>query len=236
MKWTVYKFNPATDLKPYYVSGEVPFEEGMTALHALKYFNENVEHVNYDFSCRGRLCGRCAMMLNGEPTMICTKKLEDKDYTVEPLPGFQVIRDLIVDKHPLDDRISAISARIRVEPFTAETLKADRTTYTDDIMWKTYGAEFCARCGVCNAGCPIMAVNHGEFIGPAGLLAIAYRHMDPLDQGDRVMEAVSNGLFHCIECGKCDELCAHNDIDHLAAWKMLKDAARERGIVPSYAK
>lgn len=237
MKITVYKFNPATDAEPYYVSGEVPYIKDMSALHALKLFNENVAQVNYDYSCRGRLCGRCAMMLNGEPTLICTKRLaEDRDYTFEPLPGFPVFRDLIVDKHPLDDRITAISQRIRIEPFTAETMKADMTKYTDEIMWMTYGAEFCARCGVCNVGCPAKAAHPNDFIGPAGMLAIAYRHMDPLDQGDRVMEAVSNGLYHCIMCGKCDQLCAHHDVKHIEAWKMLRAAAEERGIVPSYAK
>ena len=57
MKVTVYKFNPATDAEPYYVSGEVPYTKDMSALHALKLFNENVAQVNYDYSCRGRLCG-----------------------------------------------------------------------------------------------------------------------------------------------------------------------------------
>lgn len=236
MKWTVYKFNPATDAKPYYVTGEVPYTKDMSALHALKYFNENIEHVNYDYSCRGRLCGRCAMLLNGEPTLICTKRLEDQDYTIEPLPGYPVIRDLIVDKKTLDDNLTAIYNRIRVEPFNAETIKADRSKYPDDMMWETYGAEFCARCGVCNVSCPAMAAHPGEYIGPAGMLAIAYRYMDPLDQGDRVMQAVSGGLYHCIMCGKCDEVCAHHDIKHLNAWNRLREAAEERGIVPSYAK
>jgi heterodisulfide reductase subunit C len=68
------------------------------------------------------------------------------------------------------------------------------------------------------------------------MIAIAYRFLDPLDQGDRVMEAVSNGMYRCIMCGKCDELCVQQDIDHLELWRTLRDAAAKRGIVPSYAK
>lgn len=234
MKWTIYKYNPATDAEPAYVSGEVPFEENMTALRALMYFDENIEHINYDHSCRSRVCGRCAMTLNGEPSLICVAKLDDKDYTLEPLKGFPVVRDLIVDKHAFDDRISGISERVRIEPFDSETIKAP-PSYDEDAKWKTYAIDYCCRCGCCTAGCPAYELNHEEYVGPAAMLAIAYRHLDPLDQGDRVLEAVSGGMYRCIECGKCDEACSQSEIDHLGMWKMLRQAAEERGLKPSYA-
>lgn len=235
MKLNVYKFDPSADKEPYFVSGEIPYVEHMTGLHALMYFDENVQHVNYDHSCRARACGRCAMMLNGEPTLICTHFLEDKEYTIEPLKGFRVIRDLIVDKHALDAELSGVYDRIRVEPFNAETIKFNPEDYSEETKMLIYGMEYCCRCGVCNAGCPIMAMNHEDFIGPAGMLAIAYRHLDPLDKGDRVIEAVNNGLFRCIQCGHCDEVCASSDIDHATAWKILRAAAEARGLKPSYA-
>ena len=236
MKINVFKYDPAVDQAPYYISGEIPFEEKMTGLRALMRFDETVAHVNYDHSCRARACGRCAMMLNGEPTLVCTQFLEDKEYTFEPLKGFRVIRDLIVDKHDLDDQLSGFYNRVRIEPFNAETIKFDPATYTEEYKMEMYGMEYCCRCGVCNAACPALAAHPDGFIGPAGMLAIAYRHMDPLDKGDRVMEAVSNGLYYCIQCGKCDQVCHENDINHLAAWQRLRAAAEERGIVPSYAK
>lgn len=236
MKLNVYKFDPSTDKEPYYVSGEVPYTEKMTGLHALMYFDENVAHVNYDHSCRARACGRCAMMLNGEPTLICTHFLEDKEYTIEPLKGYRVIRDLIVDKHSLDAQLSGIYDRVRVESFNAETIRVDPATYDEKTKMLVYGMEYCCRCGVCNAGCPVMDQHLDDFIGPAGMIAIAYRHLDPLDKGDRVMEAVNNGLYHCIQCGKCDEVCASSDIEHLTAWKILREAAEARGLKPSYAQ
>lgn len=236
MKINVFKYDPSKDAKPYYVSGEIEWEEHMTGLHAIMRFDEQIAHVNYDHACRARACGRCAMMLNGVPTLICTHFLEDKEYTFEPLAGYRVIRDLIVDKHPLDTQLSQIYDRVQIEPFNAETIMVDPATFTEDDKMKMYGMEYCCRCGVCNAGCPVMAENHEDFVGPAAMLAIAYRYMDPLDKGDRVMQAVNGGLYRCIQCGRCDELCAENDIDHLAAWKMLRKAAEERGLKPSYAE
>jgi len=233
MKIDVLKYDPAVDAKPYHVTGEVAFREKMTALEALVEFNNGVEAVNLDYSCACRLCGRCAVMLNGTPTLICVTPIEDKDYTYEPLKGFPVVRDLIVDKASFDDKLSGIFNRVRIEPFNEQTVVP--ASYDPAVRDPLYHMEFCCRCGVCNAGCPAMASFPDEYIGPAGMLAIAYRHLDPLDQGDRVMEAVNNGLYRCIMCGKCDELCQQQDIAHVEAWQMLRDAAVARGIKPSYA-
>jgi len=233
MKITVFKFDPSTDAEPYYISGEVPYKEKMSAMEALVYFHENIAAVNFDFSCACRLCGRCAMMLDGEPCMICVTPIEDKDHTFEPLKGFTVVRDLVVNKDTFADQLTGIFDRVRLEPFTPETIIPKN--YDDSTTKMLYAMEFCGRCGVCNAACPVLAAKGNEFIGPAGLLAIAYRHIDQLDQGDRVLEAVSKGLFHCIQCGKCDEVCAQQDIDHAAAWKILRKAAEKRGLKPSYA-
>lgn len=234
MKITVYKFDPATDAAPYYVSGEVPFKEKMTAMEALLYFHENIEAVNFDYSCACRLCGRCAMMLDGMPCMVCVTPIEDTDHTFEPLKGFTVVRDLIVDKSTMDNKLSKIFDRVRVEPFNEETLVPK--DYDDSTTKMLYTMEFCARCGACNASCPALAAYPDEYVGPTAMLAIAYRHLDQLDQGDRVMEAVSGGLYRCIQCGTCDQVCAQQDISHLGAWAILREAAEKRGLKPSYAE
>jgi len=231
MKITVYKFNPATDAEPYYVSGEVPYTKDMSALHALKLFNENVAQVNYDYSCRGRLCGRCAMMVNGEPTLICTKRLaEDRDYTFEPLPGFPVYRDLIVDKSRAHAKLAQVYERVRIEPIDAATLNTFDMTHHDDIL----DMEHCCRCQVCTAGCPVKAIDP-SYIGPSQMLAIAYRHFDPYDQADRLVEAVQGGLWKCTLCGTCDQNCGAIEIEHVEIWKKLRAEAEARGLKPANA-
>ncbi|MDR1422847.1 MAG: 4Fe-4S dicluster domain-containing protein [Coriobacteriales bacterium] len=234
MKLQVLKFNPADDPASYYVSGEVEYREQMTAMEALVEFHEQIEPVNFDFSCACRLCGRCAMMLDGIPVLACVTPITDGSHTFEPLQGYPVIRDLIVDKAELDARLSLAYDRVRIEDFSRQTVvPPDFDSATKELI---YHAEFCCRCGVCDAACPTVATNPDSYVGPATMTAMAYRFMDHLDQGDRVMEAVSDGMYHCIMCGKCDEVCPQQDIGHLGMWKMLRDAAEKRGIVPGYAQ
>lgn len=59
----------------------------------------------------------------------------------------------------------------------------------------------------CQAACPVYAANSDSYAGPAAMLATAYRDIDPYGQGDRVLEAISLGLYRCIVCGKCNEVC-----------------------------
>ena len=67
MKITVCKYDPSTDEAPYYIEGEIAYKDNMTALQSLVDFHENVAPVSFDYSCGCRLCGRCAMLLNGAP-------------------------------------------------------------------------------------------------------------------------------------------------------------------------
>ena len=57
-----------------------------------------------------------------------------------------------------------------------------------------------------------------KFAGPTQMIAIGLRFYDPYDQGDRVVEAVQNGLFNCIQCGTCLSACPQSlDIPTLMA-------------------
>lgn len=231
MKITMFKYDPAVDAKPYYVTGEVEYTDKMTLLQCIVAFRENVQDVAFDYSCHGRMCGRCAVMLDGVPALSCSTPITDADHTIEPLKGQTIIRDLIVDKKDYHEKLSQQYQRIRIEPITAETV-----AYPKEAGDKLYEMVMCMRCGMCDAACPMMAQKPGEFAGPATLFAIAHRHVDPYDQADRVTEAVAKGLYHCIQCGMCDNVCQRFELKHLDAWKMLREAAEERGLKPSYAK
>ena len=93
MKLTIKRYDPSKDNAPYDVTYEVPHDdEYMTLLQALVYVHENEEPLAFDFSCRGRMCGRCAMMMDGKPVLACVEPIDDGNHTVEPLEGVPVIK------------------------------------------------------------------------------------------------------------------------------------------------
>lgn len=229
MKLIIKRYDPAKDAAPYDVEYEVPVNgEYMTLLEGLMYIYENCDPIAFDFACRGRLCGRCAMMMDGEPVLACVEPLKEGTHTVEPLTGQPVVRDLIVDKSRAHARLAETYNRVRVSPIEEEEFQTFDMQHNDDLK----DMEHCCRCQVCTAGCPAKQANP-DYVGPSQMVAIAFRHFDPYDQGDRIVEAVQGGLWDCLMCGKCDEYCNALEIDHLGIWQKLRDEAEARGLKPA---
>jgi succinate dehydrogenase/fumarate reductase iron-sulfur protein len=227
MNLTIKRYDPSYDAAPYDATYEVPLVDGeyTTLLQGLVYIHENCEPLAIDFSCRGRMCGRCAVMLDGEPVLACVAPLTDGDHTVEPLAGFDVVKDLVVDRSSSSEKIAQAYRRVRVKPLTEDDLQEYNLEDSEEL----FGIQYCARCQVCTVACPGVAADP-TYVGPARMLATAFRHFDPYDQADRVVEAVQNGLWSCLMCGKCTQVCNQAEIDHVAIWQKLRDAATERGL------
>lgn len=229
MKVSVQKYDPSVDEAPYMKEFEVEYHENMTVLEALVAINDTQEPVVFDYSCRGRTCGRCAMALDGMPCLACVTLVDESgDNEITPLPGFPVVRDLIVDKTKVTNRVASIMVRQRAFPLELEEVQApvDPETYA-----KIDPLEHCARCCVCTAACPVVAEKGlKDFIGPTGFVAIGLRHYDPFDQGDRIVEALQNGLLDCTECGTCTMVCKALEINHLSMIRDLKAEAEKRGL------
>lgn len=231
MNITVERFDPALDAAPHQETYEVPWHEYITPLEALMYIHENITPITFDYTCRGGLCGRCTMTVDGEPAFGCIKFLDDADHTIQPLQGFPVISDLIVDKRAAQADLARTYARVRAFPLTEEEVANETEGFTPEVADRLHMTEYCCRCQACVSGCPGKKLNP-SYAGPSKMVALAYRHLDPYDQGDRVVEAVQNGLWDCLMCGKCDQICENHEIKHLELIQILRDAAEERGLRP----
>ncbi len=230
MNIKLLRYDPTTEDSPHFETYEVPWKNNITVLEILMFIYENYDPIAFDYGCRGRTCGRCSVMVDGQPVVACyTPIKEDTDIIIEPLKGFPVIRDLVVDKNKAKDKIRNIEVRQPIKDIEM----ADLITKVDPAMSvKNDMLKWCAKCLCCVAACPVVnsTDSPSEFAGPAAMVAIAYRYYDPNDYGDRVVQAISEGIFDCSMCGICTQVCPAG-IDHLPVFQELRTEAKNRGLV-----
>jgi succinate dehydrogenase/fumarate reductase-like Fe-S protein len=86
---------------------EVPYESGMSVLDALRWirtYRDSSLAIRY--SCiNANACKTCMALVNGEVEYTCIAKLTPGVVTVEPLPKRPLIRDLVTDIIPDDEKL-----------------------------------------------------------------------------------------------------------------------------------
>ena len=100
MKFSVYRFDPEVDKKPYMKKYEVDLDDGdQMLLDALMKIKQQDETLALRKSCREGVCGSDGMNINGKNGLACVTKLKDlkEPVVIRPMPGLPVIKDLIVD-------------------------------------------------------------------------------------------------------------------------------------------
>ena len=92
---------------PRYENFEVPYEDGMSVLDALRWVRANLDSsLAIRYSCiNANACKTCMALVNGEVEYTCIAKLAPKVITVEPLPKRPLIRDLVTDTIPEEEKI-----------------------------------------------------------------------------------------------------------------------------------
>ena len=90
-----------------YENFEVPYENGMSVLDALRWIRVNLDSsLAIRYSCiNANACKTCMALVNGEVEYTCIAKLTPVTITVEPLPKRPLIRDLVTDTVPDDEKL-----------------------------------------------------------------------------------------------------------------------------------
>ncbi len=100
------------------ISDHMSFLEMLDTMNE-KLIDEGHEPIAFDSDCREGICGTCGLMINGQPhgpqkgTATCQlhmrKFVDGDEITIEPwrAAAFPVMKDLIVDRSPLDAIIEA---------------------------------------------------------------------------------------------------------------------------------
>ncbi|MEQ9642433.1 MAG: 2Fe-2S iron-sulfur cluster-binding protein [Alphaproteobacteria bacterium] len=86
---------------------EVPFEPGQSVLDGLRWVRREVDpSLAVRFSClNANACKECVIRIDGKTGYACTTRLVDGEMRLEPLKNKRLIRDLVTDTVPTDDRL-----------------------------------------------------------------------------------------------------------------------------------
>ncbi len=213
LRFEIFRFNPCDpDSRPHYDTFELDDAPGMTLFIALNLIREQQDPgLQFDFVCRAGICGSCAMLINGRPTLACrtlTGTLPDT-VRLSPLPVFELIGDLSVNTGKW---MRQMSERLRTWVDVAEDVDLDslETPMDPDAAQAIYELERCIECGCCVAGCGT-AVMRESFVGAVGLNKMARFRLDPRDTREDAdffeLIGTDEGIFGCMSLLGCDDVC-----------------------------
>lgn len=226
----IERFDPEIDKQPYSKAYEVPDEKEMSVLEALFYIVENLDgSLAFRYSCRGAVCGSCAMRINGKNRLACQtliKTLRSKTVTVSPLPHLPVIKDLAVDM----DRFFKMYKKIKPYLINETTPPAKERQQSIAERAKIDEMVNCILCGACYSACTVSATDT-EFLGPAALTK-AYRFYadsrDTAKEERAKLVSGENGALRCHTLFNCGEVCPKYIVPTYSIQKLKGAVVRRR--------
>jgi succinate dehydrogenase / fumarate reductase iron-sulfur subunit len=252
MELKVYRFGPGMPA-PSYDSFSIDPVPGMTVLSALFRAQEEDDTLAFRYSCRGAVCGTCAMLINKVPRLACRTQvrplLEGKDSVplspypalgmtvpfdakrevlVEPLPHLPVIRDLIVDMTLFFEYYRLIDPVFAPAGPDPERERLMKPVAVKELA--TYAN--CILCGACFGACPVNGRNP-RYLGPAALAALYRFRIDPREGGgiSRLLRAdTPEGWWGCEFHTNCRRVCPKGVPPNIAIGRARQELrAEDRG-------
>lgn len=138
--------------------------------------------LGFRWFCRVGMCGSCAAVVNGREILVCQATVgeyEGKTLRIEPLRGFPVQHDLMVDLSPMFERLRAADAALKArEPNSDRTyVEAPTSRPRADIEAR----NGCITCGACDSSSGVGDAKSG----PAALNRVLMLALDGRDQTGR---------------------------------------------------
>lgn len=88
---------------------DVPFEPGQSVLDALRWIRSHRDaSLAFRYSCtNANSCKECMVRIGGKTVYACTERLHEGTIRIEPLPNKALVRDLVTEIAPPDERLKA---------------------------------------------------------------------------------------------------------------------------------
>jgi len=204
----IKRYNPETDVKPSFKEYTVdvePNDRVLDALNKIKWSHDG--SLTYRRSCAHGICGSDAMRINGRNRLACKVLMGElgKRVTIEPLIGYAVVKDLVVDMEKFFDAYKSVRPYLIADeaPSAGERIQSpeERERYDDTTK--------CILCAACTTSCPITWTND-EFVGPAAIVNAHRFIFDSRDRGAPERLRILNqrsGVWRCRTIFNCTDAC-----------------------------
>lgn len=210
MKFTISRFDPEKDKKPRMEDFEldVSLIKGNMLLNAIEALRDKHPDLGFRRSCGEGVCGSDGMNINGRNGLACVTQLDmlPDHVTLRPLPGFPIIRDLIVDMTQFYEQYYKIKPYLQND----QPIPAKERLQSPAQRAKLDGLYECILCACCSSSCPSYWWNPDKFVGPAGLLTANRFIADSRDTATEERLEDLEGryeLFRCRTIMNCTSVC-----------------------------
>jgi succinate dehydrogenase / fumarate reductase iron-sulfur subunit len=204
----IKRYNPEVDKRPHWEQYEFDMDPTDRVLDALQYVQWKIDGtLAFRRSCAHGICGSDAMRINGVNRLACKVLVQDvaPRISVEPIRGFKVLKDLIVDIEPFLEKYRQVLPYLINDepPPEKERLQSPEERERFDDTTK------CILCGACTTACPVFWYN-SEYLGPAAIVAAHRFVFDSRDRGAEERLAIlaqRSGVWRCRTIFNCTEAC-----------------------------
>ncbi len=206
---SIYRYNPETDSKPRMQDYELAITgDDRKLLDVLLRLRSLDDSLAFRRSCREGVCGSDAMNINGRNGLACLQPIADLGQRVvlRPLPGFPVIRDLVVDMTQFFAHFRAIKPYLINDELPSERERLQTPAQRERLD----GLYECILCACCTGFCPSYWWNPDRFLGPAALLQACRFIFDSRDTATVERLAFLDDVYRLYRCRSimnCTEVC-----------------------------
>jgi succinate dehydrogenase / fumarate reductase iron-sulfur subunit len=204
----VFRHTPGETAQPKFVDYTVETPPGTTVLDGLfRIKHETDGTLAFRSSCRSAICGSCAMNINGVNRLACNTQAADLGglVRVEPLPGYAVFRDLVVNLEPFWQQYRSVKPYL--QPRSPPPAEEWYQSWEERRILESPGQ--CIMCAACTSACPV-AWTDPRYLGPAALVKV-WRYVADSRDGAREerLASVNNegGLWRCHTIFRCVDAC-----------------------------
>jgi len=220
------------------ISADASFLEMLDVVNEM-LIERGEEPILFEHDCREGICGSCGMMINGVAhgpkgkTATCQlhmRQFADGDEIwIEPwrARSFPVIKDLIVDRSPLD-RIIQAGGYISVN--TGNAIEANTLLIPKAVQERSMDAAECIQCGACVAQCPNGAAHLFTSAKVSHLGLLPQGQPERYDRVVKMVEIMDEMFGSCTMYGECEAVCPKGiSIDFIARMNRDYLAAKFKG-------